>query len=51
MKVDAERLKRNLAKRKEFRKKCERDIAQYIADNYRKTSYSAYTAKHASQRY
>jgi len=51
MKITAERLKKDYLKRKEFRKKCERDIAEYFADNCRRTAHSAYTAKHASQRY
>ena len=49
MKVDAERLKRNLAKRKELKKKHDRDINSYIYDALGKNRISNLQNRRTSQ--
>ena len=49
MKVDAERLKRNLAKRKEQRKRNKRDINSYIYDALGKNRISNMHNRRTSQ--
>lgn len=51
MKVTAERLKKNYAKRREAKKEGLRAAYQHMAENYYRTAKSAYKAKTASQKY